>query len=423
MKKIKTLILHYTDTDKLSYLDDWFDAFKSDQRFIVSDINLFGLKTSLVKIVNDNYDLIVLLHSALKSIESIEKVQKNLDFFKNKSFIVLSFVADEVNLHITPLHKKLGLLKEIKPDFIGTQLPLEAGKWLYEDIASAEVLPLPHALNPEVFRPYKELSDRIYDIGIISVPYPVYLGDNERNDIMNYFIKNGEKFNLKIKIVKAVTKSQRLSRNEWASFLNNCIGTVSSEAGTYYLEKDDKTVLEIMDYLKKKLVNSKQTKKIIDNQSKLFKIWNIIPYKLKEKIKRALFINETFLPKYTKKLITWDGYVSYDDSFYNEIYENFFKHKEKNKIYAKAISSRHFDAIGTKTVQILFEGRYNDILKPDEHYISLKKDFSNIEGVMERFRDKNFLKNTVDGAYEYVINNHTYRHRLDLIYIKVKDKI
>ena len=39
------------------------------------------------------------------------------------------------------------------------------------------------------------------------------------------------------------------------------------------------------------------------------------------------------------------------------------------------ISPKMFEAISLGTVLVMFEGKYSNILKPDLHYISLKKDF------------------------------------------------
>ena len=60
---------------------------------------------------------------------------------------------------------------------------------------------------------------------------------------------------------------------------------------------------------------------------------------------------------------------------FSEIYDRFFAGRAIPEAHGKCISSRHFDAIGTGTCQILLEGRYNDILKPGEHYIALSHDF------------------------------------------------
>ncbi len=84
--------------------------------------------------------------------------------------------------------------------------------------------------------------------------------------------------------------------------------------------------------------------------------------------------------------------------------------------YSKAISSRHFEAIGTKTVQIMMKGRYNDILVPGEHFISLNEDFSNIDDVMARFSDLDHCQKLVDAAHQYVRAGHTYHHRMKGLY-------
>jgi len=416
MERIRTLIFHYTDTDKLSYLDDWLDAFKFDNRYIVQDINLYKLNKKYENMQKE-FDLIILLHSVLKSVDSIKTAENFIgDFLRARKAKLLSFVADEVNLHITPISYKINFLKSIVPDYIATQLLLEAGEWLYKEVKSARIISLPHALNPAIFRPLKNLVSRNYDIGIISVPYPIYLGDNERNEIMNIFEKTSQKYKLKVNIVRAKTRSQRLTRIEWANFLNDCKGTAASEAGSYYLERDDKTVFEVMEYLKEKLKQQNKTKKIIDNNTKLWKIWNILPLSLRELIKKKLFLSDSILSRFTKSFVNWDGYISYDDNFFNEVYKLFFENKPKAPVYSKAISSRHFEAAGTKTVQILLEGRYNDILLPDKYYIMLKKDFSNIDDVIARFKDEQYSNKMAEFTYNYVINNHTYKNRLNEIY-------
>ncbi len=48
-----------------------------------------------------------------------------------------------------------------------------------------------------------------------------------------------------------------------------------------------------------------------------------------------------------------------------------------------AISPRHIEACATETCQILTEGEYNGILRPNTHFIELKKDFSNLDSVID----------------------------------------
>ena len=62
----------------------------------------------------------------------------------------------------------------------------------------------------------------------------------------------------------------------------------------------------------------------------------------------------------------------------------------------KALSSRHFEAIGTKTCQVLLEGSYNGILVPEVHYVGVKKDLTAI----------------VERAYDLAMSAQTCAHRV-----------
>ena len=100
------------------------------------------------------------------------------------------------------------------------------------------------------------------------------------------------------------------------------------------------------------------------------------------------------------------------DTSFEEVFKKIFENTKVEYISGKAISSRHFEPIGTKTCQILIEGNYNGILKPDEHYICVKKDLSNIGDAIEKFKDTSYRNKIVKQAYEHVLENHTYEHRV-----------
>lgn len=76
-----------------------------------------------------------------------------------------------------------------------------------------------------------------------------------------------------------------------------------------------------------------------------------------------------------------------------------------------AISPRHFEAIITKTCQILIEGRYDGVLEADKHYIPLKRDFSNLDEVLKKVKDEPYVQAIVEQAYQdiYLSGKHTYR--------------
>lgn len=77
----------------------------------------------------------------------------------------------------------------------------------------------------------------------------------------------------------------------------------------------------------------------------------------------------------------------------------------------RAISPRHFEACATRTCQILIEGDYNGILRPGEHYIALKKDFSNLDDVLQQVNDDWERKAMTERAYRDIVASGQYTYR------------
>src|SRR5262249_9157457 len=98
-----------------------------------------------------------------------------------------------------------------------------------------------------VFRRDKPEESRTIDIGGRSARYPVFLGDDERNRVYDAFAQIGLRGELRVDI-----DGSRLDRPGWAAFLNDCRGTIGTEAGSWYLERDDRTALEIREYIRAK---------------------------------------------------------------------------------------------------------------------------------------------------------------------------
>ncbi len=81
------------------------------------------------------------------------------------------------------------------------------------------------------------------------------------------------------------------------------------------------------------------------------------------------------------------------------------------------IGPRHLEAVITKTCQFLVEGHYAGILMPYRHYLPIKRDFSNLEDVLERLKYPEELQEMVDRAYQDIWLNGglTYRDFADQI--------
>jgi len=333
----------------LSYNDDWQDAFVNYANYINWDKYNLASKTKSWLMVLPKikwYDLIVLLHSTNSNGEHVHPVLRKAMLYRNCKLVI--FIGNEYN---KLAQEKLNLIKEIDADVVASQLPQDIANWMYKD-AHAQIISIPHALNPISFKPLTLNNDRPIDIGNRTYEYPISLGDNDRNRLNDYFLNHCQPY---LKLDISSQQSKRLKRKGWAFFLNSCKGTISTEAGTSFLEQDGKTLLAIQKYRKKK-------------------------------------------PMAT----------------FEEVYNKFYAHY-KNQVSGKTVSSRHFDAIGTKTCQLMIAGRFCDILEPEKHYISINKDFSNIKDSIDRFKDDTYRNKIVNDAYEYVINSHTHKHRIEYL--------
>ena len=235
------------------------------------------------------------------------------------------------------------------------------------------------------------MTRRARDIGVRNFRYSPLLGDQERNEIIDYFAREGARHGLDVDI----DFEKRFVREDWARYLASCRGTVSSEAGSWFLDRDDALVRRVFEH-----VNANRAGLVIDDAAPLRHVVRRLPLPVKSMIGWVLRRGPV-------------KYAAFEDSQldFEELNELFFKDAPRCPAYSKAISSRHFDAVGTKTCQILIEGRYNDILEADKHYLAVAPDHSNLEDVIARFKEPAVRAEIADAAYEFVMDQHTYSHR------------
>jgi hypothetical protein len=73
-----------------------------------------------------------------------------------------------------------------------------------------------------------------------------------------------------------------------------------------------------------------------------------------------------------------------------------------------ALSPRHFESIITKTCQVLVEGDYEGVLKPERHYIPMKRDLSDVEETLDRMKDRRLTHDIAETAYEDIYLSGKY---------------
>lgn len=256
------------------------------------------------------------------------------------------------------VQEKLALANRLNSSMLVSQTsnPLVLNK--YSEKSNARVISLPHAgLDHAVFYPTCAMDVRPIDMGYIAASEPFYFGHQERFLISDYFLRNACRLGLKVDISYG-DNSRRLNRKGYADFLNRCKGQIGTEAGTDFFEIDGSFRQEVIDYVESH-------------------------------------------PGWTM----------------DDLNRIFFEKKER--LPCRMISGRILEAAGTKTVQVLFSGDYNGYFVPDVHYIELKRDFSNIEEVIRKFRDRNESERIADAAYELVHGELTYSRLLDRLYCEI----
>lgn len=393
---LRALIVSADYTDRLSYYDDWKAAFLASPQFEVELFNIVGGDAARrLRPALKGQDAVILLHST--NGDTTRYLEPAAPVLAERNCPLLTFVGNEVNLPGSPIGAKRAAFATIRPDYIATQLLPGSGRYLFGDLAVRGVVALPHGLNSGVFHPQVPHGERSRDIGVRSVKYLAHLGDDDRNRVNDYFARHEFAPDLMVDI-----STERFNRDGWARFLNDCRGTISTEAGSWFIERDDATLEAIRAWT---AASEAGRGFVIANDSPLRLLGHKLPFGWRRWLRKAL----------SRGPIRHESAVTESLAF-DEVYKKFFAGRPIPEHHGKCISSRHFDAIGTATCQILLEGRYNDILVPDVHYIRLASDFSNIAEVMETFRDERRRLEITEAALAHVMDSHTYAHRTAAVY-------
>jgi len=93
-----------------------------------------------------------------------------------------------------------------------------------------------------------------------------------------------------------------------------------------------------------------------------------------------------------------------------ELYGKYVASHE-GKVRMNQVSPKIFEAISCRTALILFEGTYSGVVRPDKHFIPVKKDLSNLDEVFEKLGDISFLEAMTQRAFDDVIlsGEHSYQ--------------
>ncbi len=245
------------------------------------------------------------------------------------------------------LPEKMRFCEELGVSLLITQATEPGVQSRYRERLGCSVIGLPNtAFDPTTFRAVTPRDDRSIDLGYRAYASPWYLGHRERRDIAEYFSTNAGRLGLEVDI--SLDRDSRFALEEWAGFLNRCSGQLGTEAGGDYFDLTDNARVAVNTYLDQ-----------------------------------------------------------HPEATFEEIRSRFFDGRTAHEPI-RVLSSRIAEAAGTRTVQLLFEGSYGGYFQPDVHYIPLKKDFSNVDEALRKFRDRAFAETIADNAQRLALEEFTY---------------
>jgi hypothetical protein len=250
------------------------------------------------------------------------------------------------------LPEKMWFCEEVGVDLLVSQFTTEEPLRLYrERLPGTTVVGIPNTgWDPELFASRVPPEERPLDLGYRAFENDVALGHRERRELADRFLDVAATNGLRVDI--SLDPADRLDEAGWAGFLNRCKGQLGSEAGGDYFELTDET---------RNAVNAYR--------------------------------------------------AEHPDTSFEEIRERFFR-DYRDPVPGRVLSGRNVEAAGTKTVQLLLEGAYGGYLEPDVHYIPLRKDFSNLDEALAKFRDDGFATHVRENAFA-LAHDLTYPKLID----------
>jgi hypothetical protein len=340
MRKLRILGLHADDAswNTLSYARSLPRAVSRHDGFLMTTINIAGLS------ISDRLSLFA--HLRLRRYDAIflfHSVFSNANHVSPRLESQIRAARTPVVFFIGNEYKlmseKMDFAERLGVALLVTQIAQPQVEALYRRRLGCEVQFIPNAtFDPALFADAKPMADRTIDIGYRAFDGPWYLGHNDRRRVAEIVVEGAATLDLKLDI--SLDPARRLADAAWQGFLGDCKGQLGTEAGTDVFELDDATRLSVNAYCDA----NPQTK-------------------------------------------------------FGEVMARFFP-PDKPRVSGRTISSRHIEAAAARCVQLLLPGDYAGIFKPDEHYIEVARDGSNIDEALTKFADPAICARLSEAAFE-----------------------
>jgi hypothetical protein len=206
------------------------------------------------------------------------------------------------------------------------------------------------AMMQRLARPFKE---REIDVGYRAKYLPAYFGRHGRlkAEIGERFLAAAQGRGLRLDILLGDAPHQVLRGDDWLKFLSNCRFTLGCESGSSLLDP-------------------------------------------RGEIRAAC---NAYLRRHPK-------------SEFDEIEAACFPGQDMKRVFS-AFSPRLFEAALAGACQVLVPGKYLGVLEPNQHYIPLAADFSNIGDVLDELRDWQRAERRVAACRSALIDDERFNYR------------
>lgn len=298
----------------------------------------------------DAFDVVV-LHYSIFVISENYLSPRFRDKVRRYGGLKVQFIQDEHRRvdQMTEMMRYLGI------QVLFTLLPQREVRKVYgpERLPGVELVHSLAGYVPESLRdvPAPPLEARPIDIGYRGRTLPFWLGRvaQEKAWIGQGVLAAAGRYGWKCDI--GWTEQDRIYGAEWTRFMGSCKATLGTESGASITDRDGSIERRTKQYL-----------------------------------------------------------AAHPDAKFEQVFEAVLRPHEGN-VRVNAISPRILEAVASRTALILFPGEYSGVIQPRVHYIPLAKDFSNLDEVDARLRDRAFLAAMTERAHRDLIASGRFSYR------------